>query len=97
MGIANVEDEGGLLDTISYDQLRRWSEFYAYEPWGEGRIELMLAQVCALIYSANRGKGRQMRVADFLPRYGHQQRQSRRDMKAQVVGYMMALRSVGRG
>jgi len=85
LGVANVEEEGGLLDQISYRQLERWNEFYNFDPWGPMRTDIMLAQLCALLVNVHRGKGqRAARPKDFLPDFGKApgRKQSMGEMKA---------------
>lgn len=45
MGVAELEHR------LSDAEIREWSEYYALEPFGDDRVEIMLAQILGLISS----------------------------------------------
>ena len=72
-----------MLESISYEQLLRWSEFYAIEPFGPDRSDFMIAQLSALTFNINRGKNaRPAKPKDFMPEFGPRQEQTPEQMKA---------------
>ena len=66
LGIWNVEDPGGLAETMSVDQLYGWMAAFTLMPWGDEwlRDAVLMAQQ----YNANRPKGKKsMQPWDFMP------------------------------
>lgn len=59
-------------------ECRLWSALYDIDPWGPERMELMLAQMCAVIANAHAPKGN-FKVGDFLPRFEPEQHVERTD------------------
>ena len=43
-----------LLETLDYDELLEWHEYYCLEPFGEIRADLRMANLCALTANINR-------------------------------------------
>jgi len=67
LGIPTVAE---LNERIDSRELSEWIAYYNIEPFGQDRMELMLAQLTAVLANANRGKkGRPFRVGDFLIGY----------------------------
>ena len=66
LGIWNVEDPGGLAETMSVDQLYGWMAAFQLMPWGDEWLRD--AVVMAQQYNANRPKGRKaLSPWDFMP------------------------------
>lgn len=66
LGIWNVEDPGGLAESMSVDQLYGWMAAFQLMPWGDEwlRDAVLMAQQ----YNANRPKGKPaMQPWDFMP------------------------------
>lgn len=66
LGIWNVEDPGGLAETMSVDQLYGWMAAFTLMPWGDEwlRDAVLMAQT----YNANRPKGKPpLKPWDFMP------------------------------
>ena len=77
-----------LEDRLGADELLEWMAFFELEPWGEERLEIMLAQICSLLANQWRGKGqRAARPQEFLPDYGGLRKRQR---KPQSVSEMIA-------
>lgn len=64
------------------------TEWMAYEqltgPLGRRRQDIQAATIAATIANANRGKGRKLKVKDFLPPYGERRRKDPAEMLAMV-------------
>jgi hypothetical protein len=52
---------------MPYAEFYSWQLFYRLEPWGFERAELHKAEILAMLYAINRGKGKVKDVADFMP------------------------------
>lgn len=66
LGIWNVEDPGGLADTMSVDQLHGWMAAYQLMPWGDEWLRD--AVVMAQQFNAHRPNGkRALTPFDFMP------------------------------
>jgi hypothetical protein len=66
LGIWNVEDPGGLAETMSVDQLYGWMAAFTLMPFGDEwlRDAVLMAQQ----YNANRPKGKPaLKPWDFMP------------------------------
>lgn len=66
LGIWNVEDPGGLAETMSWEQCKKWMAAFQLMPWGDEwlRDGILMAQT----YNANRPKGkRALTPHDFMP------------------------------
>lgn len=66
LGIWNVEDPGGLADSMSVDQLYGWMAAYQLMPWGDEwlRDAVLMAQQ----FNAHRPKGKKaLTPFDFMP------------------------------
>lgn len=73
----NVEDPGGLADSMSVDQLYGWMAAYKLMPWGDEwlRDAVLMAQQ----FNANRPKGKNaLTPYDFMP--VEQRAQTQQDM-----------------
>lgn len=89
LGIASVEDPGGLLDQISASQFQRWLDVYQVQPFGEDRADLRMGiQTAAMLSPFAR---RQMKPSDFMPRFTPRKRQNVTDMKAEGLRMLAAL------
>ena len=56
-----------LNSRMSGREFSQWMEFYALEPFGPVRDNLHAGQIAAMLFNANRGKGRRpMSANDFL-------------------------------
>jgi len=71
-----------LLETLSAKELQRHFILYELEPWGDRRIEIMLAQVCQTIANFGqiqvpRSQRRQFKIEDFIFDWFPAPRQSR--------------------
>ena len=57
-------------ERIDSREFAEWIAEYSIEPWGEVRTDLMLAQLCAIMVNAWRGKGvKAAKTIDFMPRF----------------------------
>ena len=57
-------------ERIDSREFAEWIAEYSIEPWGEVRTDLMLAQLCAIMVNAWRGKqAKAMKAIDFMPRF----------------------------
>lgn len=66
LGVWNVEDPGGLADSMSVDQLYGWMAAFQLMPWGDEwlRDAVLMAQQ----FNANRPKGKKaLTPFDFMP------------------------------
>lgn len=66
LGIWNVEDPGGLAESMSVDQLYGWMAAFRLMPWGDEwlRDAVLMAQQ----FNAHRPKGKKaMTPYDFMP------------------------------
>lgn len=52
-----------------------WVAFERVEPFGELAADLRSAQIAALVYNANRGRGRALSARDFLLSHAGRERQ----------------------
>lgn len=52
--------------TMTSSELSGWQEYYAIEPFGQWRDNYHSAQLCALLYNVNRGKGQPVAAADYM-------------------------------
>ena len=82
VGEPNVEDDGGLADTLSMVQFRRWAEFAEVEPFGEERGDLRAGIVASVVANVNRGKNtRPFKASDFMPRFERPKKQTGEQMR----------------
>lgn len=54
---------------MSSMEFAEWLAFASVEPIGEARKDLRTAQICAVLVNINRGKGKPVQAADFMPQY----------------------------
>ena len=67
----------------------QWIALYNIEPWGEVRNDFMVAQLCAIMVNAWRGKGsKAVQAADFMPRFD---RPTKTTTTKGIMGYFKAL------
>ena len=80
-------DVDELMSEMSADQIAEWDAFFDLCPHDTDRLELMLAQLTAVIYAANGGKGKDAR--DFIPDYVQitPEQQSEADIKAKMMHF----------
>jgi len=55
-----------LDETMSSSEYSDWLEYYELSPFGPWRDNFHSAQICALLYNANRGKSRPLGIDDFM-------------------------------
>ena len=68
-------------EKIDFDEFKHWQAYYKLDPFGEQRVEFMLAQLCYITASAHAGKGRSFKIDDFMPKYGVSRKQTPEEMK----------------
>jgi hypothetical protein len=56
------------MTSISSQELQLWAAYDEIEPFGDHVTHHMLAQLAALLYNTNRGKGAAKSASDFLPK-----------------------------
>lgn len=66
LGIWNVEDPGGLAETMSVEQLYGWMAAYQLMPWGDEWLRDAVGM--SQMFNAHRPKGKPpMSPYDFMP------------------------------
>lgn len=56
----------GEVRALPYPEFRAWQVFYALEPWGWHNDEFHAANLLAMLYNINRGKGKAKDAKDFI-------------------------------
>ncbi len=58
------------MERIDSRELTEWMAYYRLEPFGADRLELMIAQLTAIVVNALRSKGTSPRKPeDFIPKF----------------------------
>lgn len=55
-----------LESQLSSSEFSEWIAFYSFEPFGAWRDNWHAAQLTALVYNVNRGKGNALSAGDFM-------------------------------
>lgn len=71
-------------ERCSSREFAAWVAYQRIEPLGFDRLEVMIAQLSALVANALRGKGRAYRISDFLL-FGVEGRATRQDDRTRIV------------
>lgn len=72
-----------LLVSMDAKELAEWMAYDRLEPFGEQRADLRSAMVCTIMANAWSGKGKRLKVDDFMPKFERQQKkQGWQHMKA---------------
>jgi hypothetical protein len=58
----------GEIHALSYREYSDWQLYYLLEPWGWPNEEYAISTILAMLYNANRGKGKAKDVRDFQRR-----------------------------
>lgn len=94
VGIAAVEDEGGLLDQITYWQAMRWAEYGETEPWGQSRDDLRAGIIASTIANTVRPRNQKpFKPGDFMPEF-RRKAQSPDEMKQLFKAYARQVKAV---
>lgn len=55
------------FERIDAEEMAHWIALDRIEPWSGRRIDILLAQLCAIVASAHSAKGKRPSVRDFVP------------------------------
>lgn len=81
-------------ERISSAEFAGWVAFYQQNPFGDERMESMLAQVCAVVANCSGKLKTPMKAADFIPKYGQPKRQSAQEIGARIKLFAQAQKQI---
>ena len=61
-----------MMDRMTAAEETSWLAYYAEEPFGAYRSDVMMAQIAQLLHNVNVKKDKQKKLTDFLPFYKKQ-------------------------
>jgi hypothetical protein len=84
-------------ERIDSREFAEWIAEYSLEPWGEVRTDLMIAQLCAIMVNAWRGKQtKAVKAIDFMPRFDPRE-SNKLTTAAQIAVFFQSMVQAKRG